>query len=206
MRFRRGIENILRGLICFSFLACCLQPLRCRPREGVRSRGIVECLAGRQVAEALEAGEIVVVDEAIEEGITIGMRGKAAMADAAFRLPTDRISDAPIEAFGETVGLRPVGSSETVLDLALGAQTIEGMSAGGPIVRLVLHVDGEAIGELTAIVGEDRVNAMWKVREEAFEEAGSGVGVAPGMNLEIDVAGRPIDGDKGVAFASFQGW
>ena len=89
--------------------------------------------------------------------------------------------------------------------LALGAETIEGMSTGGSIVRLVLHVDGEAICELTAIVGEDGMNTMWKVREEAFEEAGGGVGIAPGMDLQIDVAGCPIDGDKGVAFASFQG-
>ena len=46
---------------------------------------------------------------------------------------------------------------------------------------------------------------MRKVREEAFEEAGGGIGIASGMDLQIDVAGRPIDGDKGVAFASFQG-
>src|SRR5215467_2137844 len=175
------------------------------PRLRVRSRRIVEGLAGCQVAETFEAGKIVVVDEAVEEGITIGMRGKAAMGDAPFRLPTDRLGDAPIEAFGEAIGLRPVGSGETVVDLALGAETIEGVSAGGSIVRLVLHVDGEAIGELTAIVGEDRMNAMWEVREEALEETGGGIGIAPGMDFQIDVAGRPIDGDKGIAFASFQG-
>jgi hypothetical protein len=162
-------------------------------------------LAWRQVPETFEAGDIVVVDEPIQEGVAIGMRGKAAMGDAALRFPTDGFGDAAVEAFGETVGLRPVGSGETVVDLALGAETIEGMSTGGSIVRLVLHIDGEAIRELTAIVGEDRMNTMWKVREEAFEEAGCGVGIAPGMDLQIDVAGRPIDGDKGVALASFQG-
>src|SRR5262245_10807855 len=175
------------------------------PRLRVRSRRIVECLAWRQVAETFEAGEIVVVDEAVEEGITIGMRDKAAMGDAAFRLPSDSLSDAPIEAFGKAIGLWPVGSGETVVDLVLAAETIEGVSTGRPIVRLILHVDGEAIGELTTIVGEDRMNAMWKVREEAFEEASCGVGIALRMDLQIDVAGRPIDGDKSIAFASFQG-
>ncbi len=61
---------------------------------------------------------------------------------------------------------------------------IEGVSAGRPIVRLVLHVDGEAIGELAAIVGEDGVNAMREVAEEAFEEAGGGVTIAPGMDQQ----------------------
>src|SRR5690349_14730082 len=178
---------------------------RMGPRLRVRSRGIVECLARCQVAEAFEAGEIVVVDEAMEEGIAIGMRGKAAMGDATFRLPADGFGDAPVEAFGETIGLGPVRSGEAVVDLALGAETIEGMSAGRSVVPLVLHVDSEAIGELTAIVGEDRMNAMWKVGEEAFEEAGGSVGIAPGMDLQINVAGRPIDGHKGIAFASFQG-
>src|SRR5262245_19122111 len=118
------------------------------------------------------------------------------MGNAAFRLAAHGISDPAVEAFDEAVGLRPVGSSEAVVDLALGAEAIEGMLTGWSIVGLVLHVDGKAIGELTAIVGEDGMNPMWKVREEAFEESGGGVGIPPGMDLELDVAGRPIDGDK----------
>src|SRR5262245_54513552 len=132
------------------------------------------------------------------------MRGEAAMGNAAFRLAAHGISDPAVEAFDEAVGLRPVGSSETVVDLALGAEAIEGMLTGWSIVGLVLHVDGKAIGELTAIVGEDGMNPMWKVREEAFEESGGGFGIPPGMDLQVDVAGRPIEGDKSVALASFQ--
>ena len=41
------------------------------PREGVWSREIVERLERSQVAETLEAGAIVVVNEAVEEGIAI---------------------------------------------------------------------------------------------------------------------------------------
>src|SRR5215510_9346663 len=110
-----------------------------RPRFRVRSRGIVEHLAWRQVAETFEAGVIVVGDEAIEEGVAVGMRGKAAMGDAAFRLPTDGLGDAPVEAFSEAVGLRPVGPGEAVVDLALGAETVEGVPTGRSIVWLVLH-------------------------------------------------------------------
>ena len=158
----------------------------------------------REVAETLEAGSIVVVNEAIEKGISIGVREEAPVSGATFRFPANGVADAAVEALDETIGLRPVGSGETVVDLALGAKTIEGMSTGRSVVRLVLHVDGEAIGELTAIVGEDRVNAMWEVGEEAFEEAGGGIGIASGVDLQVDVAGRPIDGDKGVALASLQ--
>ena len=118
-------------------------------------------MAWRQIAETFETGVIVIVDEAIEEGISVGMRCEAAMSDAAFRLPTHGVSDAAVEAFDEAVGLRPVGSSETVVDLALGAEAIEGMLTGW-IVGLVPHVDGKAISELTAIVGEDGMNPMWK--------------------------------------------
>ena len=175
------------------------------PRVRVRSRRIVECLAWRQVAETFEAGAIVVVNEAIKEGIAVDMRGEAAMGNATFRLTAHGVSDPAVEAFDEAVGLRPVGSSETVVDLALGAEAIEGMLTGWSIVGLVPHVDGKAISELTAIVGKDGMNPMWKVGEEAFEESGGGFGIPPGMDLQVDVAGRPIDGDKSVALASFQG-
>ena len=45
---------------------------------------------------------------------------------------------------------------------------------------------------------------MREVGEEALEEAGCGGSIAPGMDLQIDVAGGPVDGDEGVAFASLQ--
>ena len=80
----------------------------------------------RQVTETLEAGSIVVVDEAIEEGVSIGVRNEEPMSDAAFRLPADRFDDAAVEAFDEAVGVRPIGSGEAVVDATLGADAIEG--------------------------------------------------------------------------------
>jgi hypothetical protein len=180
--------------------------LKCwMPRLRVWSRGIVEHLAWRQVVETLEAGSIVVVDEAIEEGVAVGVGDEEPVGDTAFGLPTDRFDDPAIEAFDEAIGLRPVRPCEAVIDLALGANAIEGVPAGRPIAGFVLHVDGEPISELTAIVGEDGMNTMREVSEEAIEEACRSVSIAPGMDLQIDVAGSPVDGDKGIAFASFQG-
>jgi hypothetical protein len=179
-------------------------PPTVRPRESVWSRGIVDRLKRREVAETLKAGSIVVVNEAVKEGISIGMREEEPVGDAAFGLAADGLDEPAVEAFDETIGLRAEGSGEAVVDLVLGAETIEGMSAGRAIVRLVLQVDGEAIGELTAIVGEDGMNAMRKMREEAFEKASGGLAIAPGVDLQKDVAGCPINGDESVALASLQ--
>ena len=76
-----------------------------------------------EVVEALETGSIVVVDEAHEEGVAVGVRDEEPVGDAAFGLPTDGFDDPAIEAFDEAVGLRPVGSGETVLDAVRLAQT-----------------------------------------------------------------------------------
>src|SRR3979409_813291 len=92
-----------------------------------------------------------------------------------------------------------------MINLTPGADAIEGMSAGRSIARLCLHVDSEAVGELAAIVGQNGVNAMRELGEEAFEECCSGFGIAPGMNLQIDVACSPSDGDEGVALSPLQG-
>src|SRR4029077_16093573 len=75
----------------------------------------------------------------------------------------------------------------------------------GPAGRLVLHVDGEAIGELGAVVGQDGMNLVREVGQEALEEGGCRLAVPPGMDLDIDVAGSSIDRDKGIALAALQG-
>jgi hypothetical protein len=146
------------------------------------------------------------VHEAAEEGIAIGVRAKEAVGDAAFGLLTDGFDDATVEAFDKSIGLGPVWSGEAMIDVVLGAEAIEGMLAGRPIMRLALHVDSEAVGELTAIVGQNSVNAMRELGDEAAEKAGSGFGIAPGMDFEIDVTCGSIDGDEGIALSSLQSW
>jgi len=79
------------------------------------------------------------------------------------------------------------------------------MVAGGPAGRLVLHVDGKAIGELGAVVGQDGMNLVREVGQEALEEGRGRLAVPSGMDLDIDVAGGAIDRDKGVALVALQG-
>jgi hypothetical protein len=72
-------------------------------------------------------------------------------------------------------------------------------------VRFVFHVDSEAVGELAAIVGEDGMDRIREVGEEPGEEAGGSFRVALWMDFHIDIAGRAIDSDEGVALPPLQG-
>jgi hypothetical protein len=144
------------------------------------------------------------MDKALEEGVAIGMAGKRAPRDAALGLAADGIGDTTIKALDQAVGLRPIRSGQAVMDTALCAETIERVAAGGPIPRLVFHIDGEAVGELAAIVGKDGMNGMREVSEEALKESCRGFGITPGMDLQIDVARGAVDGDEGIAFTPLQ--
>jgi hypothetical protein len=57
-----------------------------------------------------------------------------------------------------------------MLDAAASAEPVEGMAAGGLAGQLVPGVDGAAVGELAAIVGEDGADRLWEVVEEALDE------------------------------------
>lgn len=157
------------------------------------------------IADAFEACSIVVIHEAIKEGVTIGMAGKGTPGNATFRFATDGFGDATVEALDKAVGLRPIRSGQAMIDVVGGTDHIERMTAGRAAGWLVLHIDGKAVGKLGAIVAQDGVDAMREVGQESIEEAGRGSSIAPAMDLDIDVAGGAIDGDEGVTFASLQG-
>jgi hypothetical protein len=145
------------------------------------------------------------VDELAEEGVAIGVAGEGAASTAAFVLATDGFGDAPVEAFDQAVGLRMIRLGQTVFDAALGTEAIKRMVAGGPAGRLVLHVDGEAVGELGAVVGQDGMNLVREVGQEAREEGGCRLAIPSRMDLDIDVAGGAIDRDKGIALVALKG-
>jgi hypothetical protein len=166
---------------------------------------ISEGLDRSLVAEAFEARSIVVVHELGDEGVAIGMVDEGAPGTAALFFAANGFGDAPVEAFDHAVGLRVVGPGQAVFDAVLLAEPIKGMVAGRSPGRLVLLVDGEAVGELGTVVGQDGMNVVREVRQEAFEEAGRGCSVPPGMDLDKDVAGGAVDGDKGIAGAALQG-
>ena len=65
-------------------------------------------------------------------------------------------------------------------------------------------VDGEAVGELGAVIGQDGVDLERKDVEEAREETGRSSGAAIGQYFQIDKAGGTIDRDIGVAAPAAQ--
>jgi len=91
-----------------------------------------------------------------------------------------------------------------MVDFVVGTDLIEGMATGGLIPRLVLHIDGEAVGELATVVGQNGMNAVREVGQEPIEESRGGVAIALWMNLQIDVPGGAIDGDEGITLAPLQ--
>ena len=144
------------------------------------------------------------MDEAVEKEITIIMGGEQPVGDAALPLPADGLGDAAVEALGHAIGLRPVRPGQPVLDAGFGANLVERVPAGGLAFGFAFHVHGEAVGEFRTVVGEDSMDSSREVIAEAFEECGGGLAVAARVDLQIDIAGRPVDGDKGIAFASLQ--
>ncbi len=181
------------------------------PRFRVVSGEISEEFGRCLIAEASQAGAIVVGNKGVEVGVAFGMVAKAAMG-AQLRSAVEMLAEAAVKAFDQAVGLRAEGADQTVGDPTLGADAIEGMLAGGFVVRLEPFVDGEAVGELgasgfrtgQAVVGQHGVHGEREAGEKAVEKAGRGGGPAIGQDLEIDKAGGAVDCDIGVAAAAVE--
>src|SRR3954454_2200205 len=100
-------------------------PNSVRPRGGVQSREISECLNRRAISEALQSGAIVIADEADEEGVALFVRGEPAVGAAAFGLATDGFGDAAVEAFHQPVRLWPIRPGQPVFHGLRGADFVE---------------------------------------------------------------------------------
>jgi hypothetical protein len=114
------------------------------------------------------------------------------------------LAEAAVEALDHAVGLRPEGLGEAVGDGVRGADPVEGVVARGSIPGFCLFVDGEAVGELGAVVGQDGVNREREAVEKTVEEGRGGRGPAIGEDFEIDKAGGAVDRDIGVAAPAAQ--
>src|SRR5437588_2342121 len=180
-------------------------PLSAHPRFRVWSRRIGECLKRCQVAEAFKSSPVIAVDETMKEFVSLSMREEEPMSNATFRLSANSFNNAAVETFNQAVGLRPERLRQSVMDLMLGADAIKGMAPRRTIMWLVLHVDGKAVGELAAIIGENGVNGIRKVGEETLKKGSRCFGVAPGMDFQINITSGAIDGDEGIALALMQG-
>ena len=164
------------------------------PGLRVVSREFSEEFGGWLVIEASQAGAIVIGDEGVQVGVAFGMVEKAAVVGGAvLRHTAEVLAEAAVEALDHAVGLRPEGPGKAVGDGALGADPVEGVLARGFVVGFSLFVDGEAVGELGAVVGQDGVDLEREAVAEAGEETGRGFGPAIGEDFEIDKAGSAID-------------
>ena len=122
----------------------------------------------------------------------------AVVGGAVLRHAVEMLAEAAVEALDHAIGLRPERAGEAVGDGVLGASLVKGMLTGGFVVGLGLFVDGKAVGEFGAVVGEHGVDLERKAVEETPEKAGGGGGPAIGQDLETDKAGGPVDGNIGV--------
>jgi hypothetical protein len=118
----------------------------------------------------------------VEVGIAFGMAEKAAVVGGTvLRHPGEMLAEAAVEALDHAVGLRPEGLGEAVGNGARGADPVEEVVARGSILGFCLFVDGEAVGELGAVVGQDGVD----LEREAVEKSGGGGGPAIGEDFEM---------------------
>ena len=165
------------------------------PGFRVMSRKFSKELGRSLVVETSQTGAIVAGDEGVEAGIAFGMAEKAVVVGGAvLRHPGKMLAEA-VEALDHAVGLRPAGLGEPVGDGARGADPVEGVVARGSAMGFCLLVDGEAVGELGAVVGQDGVDREREAVEKALEKTGRRGGPAIGENFEIDKAGGAIDRD-----------
>ena len=118
------------------------------------------------------------------------------MGGAVLRHAVEMLAEAAVEALDHAI-VRPERAGEAVGDGALRANSVKGMLPGGFVVGLGLFVDGKAVGEFGAVVGEHGVNFEREAVEETPEKASGGVGPAMGRIFKIDKAGGAVDGDPG---------
>ena len=168
-------------------------------------REFSEEFGGRLIVKTAQAGAIVVGDEGEEVGVAFGVIEKAAVVGGAILWhAVEMLAEAAVEALDHAVGLRPERTGEAVGDGALRASLVKGMLTGGFVVRLALFVDGKAVGEFGAVVGEHGVDLERKAVEETLEKAGGSGGPAIGQDLKTDKAGGPVDGNIGVGAAAIK--
>jgi hypothetical protein len=132
------------------------------PRLRVVFREVGKRLFWGQVCEAFEACVIIVIDELGKEGVAIIVAGKQPVSDTAFLFAANGFVDAAVEALDHAVGLGMEGFGETVFDAGLGADPVERTIAGRLFFRLAGRADGEAVGELGSVVGENGVHLAGK--------------------------------------------
>src|SRR5258708_17023255 len=103
------------------------------------------------------------------------MVDKAAMVGGTvLRHAVEVLGEAAVEALDHAVGLRPERPGEAVGDGMPGTWAVEGMRARGLVVGFVFLVDGEAVGEFGAVVGEDAMARGGERLQNGAVQGGAG--------------------------------
>lgn len=128
------------------------------------------------------------------------MGGETVLAAVAagLGLGGDAFGEAAVEALDHAVGLGAEGPCEDVADAAIRADAVEVVAAGCLVDGLAGLVDGKAVGEFRAVVGQDRMHRQGEGGQEAGQEPRGRGGFPVGQDFEIDEARRPVDGDIGI--------
>ena len=106
----------------------------------------------------------------------------------------DDVADSIVEALDPTVRLRVLGRSQSVLDAHGQAHRVECMLA-----RRRLCGAGEAVGELAAVVGEDRLDPHRRSPLEPTQEVGTALVGLVAVAAHEDPSRGAVDSHEEVA-------
>jgi len=118
-----------------------------------------------------------------------------------------RFLDRSVHAFDLAIGPGMLGLGETVIDIVPGAGQLEGMSSEEFLAfKLGLNLSrsptvAAGIGEVDAVVGEDRVDFVRNGFDEGSEEVRGHLRGGPLMKLSERKLRRPINGYEEVQLA-----
>ena len=134
-------------------------------------RLIIQGFDGADVGQASQARVVVGMNDAMQEGIALVVGGEPVFAAvrAGGGMVSQCFGETAVEAFDHAVGLGVEGFGQAVVDAVGFADQIEGVVTGGFAVGLALHVDGEAVGELAAVIGENDMNAVGEGCQESLQ-------------------------------------
>ncbi len=102
--------------------------------------------------EASQSGAIIIVDEAVDEGVSlfVGVEAVSAGVYAVGGVAGEGFGDAAVETFDHAVGLWMVRPGQLVGDVVRGADAVESVVSGAAFSCAVKGA-AEAVGELGAI-------------------------------------------------------
>jgi hypothetical protein len=130
-------------------------------------------------------GQVFVVEQ------TIAKQGLFEVFATPEMMSLQDVRDTSIETLDPASGLRRPGAGQAMFDVQRRAQLIEFMLAAGLLVAIK-----EPIGEFLAVVCQNFLEANRAGAGEVLQESPGAPGTLVFLDLQINPAGRPVDGDE----------